>query len=127
MPANADVQNGDVLVTSGLDGVFLAGFPVAKVVRIERDASYSFCAFTACRLPVSKFRPSDGARPARVAPAPRSAFDRAFRVQKRAAPRKNDPKRDSNELLIPHPFTGSSVVYFVESADRAALKWLANI
>ena len=42
MPANADVQNGDVLVTSGLDGVFLAGFPVAKVVRIERDASYSF-------------------------------------------------------------------------------------
>ena len=42
MPANADVQNGDVLVTSGLDGVFPAGFPVAKVVRIERDASYSF-------------------------------------------------------------------------------------
>lgn len=42
MPANADVQNGDVLVTSGLDGVFPAGFPVAKVVRIERDASYTF-------------------------------------------------------------------------------------
>ena len=42
MPANADVQNGDVLVTSGLDGIFLAGLPVAKVVRIERDTSYSF-------------------------------------------------------------------------------------
>jgi len=42
MPANADVQNGDLLVTSGLDGVFLAGLPVAKVVRIERDTSYSF-------------------------------------------------------------------------------------
>lgn len=42
MPANADVQNDDVLVTSGLDGIFPAGFPVAKVVRIERDASYSF-------------------------------------------------------------------------------------
>jgi rod shape-determining protein MreC len=42
MPANADVQNGDLLVTSGLDGIFLAGFPVAKVVHIERDASYSF-------------------------------------------------------------------------------------
>lgn len=42
MPANADVQNGDLLVTSGLDGVFLPGFPVAKVVHIERDTSYSF-------------------------------------------------------------------------------------
>ena len=42
MPANADVQNGDLLVTSGLDGIFLPGFPVAKVVHIERDTSYSF-------------------------------------------------------------------------------------
>lgn len=42
MPANADVQEGDVLVTSGLDGIYLAGFPVAKVVRIERDSAYSF-------------------------------------------------------------------------------------
>jgi rod shape-determining protein MreC len=42
LPANADVQNGDVLVTSGLDGIFLPGFPVAKVVHIERDTSYSF-------------------------------------------------------------------------------------
>jgi rod shape-determining protein MreC len=42
MPANADVQNGDMLVTSGLDGIFLPGFPVAKVIHIERDTSYSF-------------------------------------------------------------------------------------
>lgn len=42
MPSNADVQVGDLLVTSGLDGVFLAGFPVAKVVKIDRDTSYSF-------------------------------------------------------------------------------------
>ena len=42
MPANADVQNGDLLVTSGLDGIFLAGFPVAKVVHVERDTAYSF-------------------------------------------------------------------------------------
>ena len=42
MPANADVQNGDVLVTSGLDGIFLPGLPVAKIVHIERDTSYSF-------------------------------------------------------------------------------------
>lgn len=42
MPANADVQEGDVLVTSGLDGVFLPGFPVARVLKVERDSSYSF-------------------------------------------------------------------------------------
>ena len=42
MPANADVQVGDVVVTSGLDGIYLPGFPVARVDKIERDPSYSF-------------------------------------------------------------------------------------
>ena len=42
MPANADVQNGDLLVTSGLDGIFQPGFPVARVLGIERESSYSF-------------------------------------------------------------------------------------
>ncbi len=39
LAANADVVNGDVLVTSGLDGVYPAGFPVAKVVSVVRGAS----------------------------------------------------------------------------------------
>jgi rod shape-determining protein MreC len=42
MAANADVENGDVLVTSGIDGTYPAGLPVASVVRVERDASYTF-------------------------------------------------------------------------------------
>jgi rod shape-determining protein MreC len=42
LAANADVQPGDHLVTSGLDGVYLPGLPVAKVVRVDRDAAYSF-------------------------------------------------------------------------------------
>ena len=42
LPANVDVQEGDMLVTSGLDGVFPRGIPVAKVTRIERDTSYTF-------------------------------------------------------------------------------------
>ena len=42
MPANADVQEGDILLTSGLDGVFLPGLPVAKIVHIERDRSLAF-------------------------------------------------------------------------------------
>ena len=42
MPANADVQVGDIVVTSGLDGIYHAGFPVARVEKVERDTTYSF-------------------------------------------------------------------------------------
>jgi len=42
MAANAEIQNGDRLVTSGIDGVYPPGLPVATVVRIERDAERSF-------------------------------------------------------------------------------------
>jgi len=42
LPANADVQPGDTLVTSGLDGIYLPGLPVANVVSIDRDNSFSF-------------------------------------------------------------------------------------
>lgn len=42
MSANADIQTGDVLVTSGIDGTFPPGLPVAKVARIERDTAYAF-------------------------------------------------------------------------------------
>jgi len=42
MAANADILNGDALVTSGIDGIYPPGIPVAKVSRIERDAAYAF-------------------------------------------------------------------------------------
>jgi rod shape-determining protein MreC len=42
MAANADIQNGDQLVTSGIDGTYPEGLPVATVTRIERDASFVF-------------------------------------------------------------------------------------
>jgi len=51
MPISSDIQNGDVLVTSGVDGIYPPGIPVAKVVKIERDAAYPF-ARVIC-LPVS--------------------------------------------------------------------------
>ena len=44
--ANADVQNGDTLVTSGIDGTYPPGLPVARVSRIERDAAYAFAKIT---------------------------------------------------------------------------------
>ncbi len=40
--ANADVQEGDLLATSGVDGVYPAGLPVARIDRIERRADSAF-------------------------------------------------------------------------------------
>lgn len=42
MAANAEIQTGDKLVTSGIDGTYPAGLPVATVIRIERDAVAAF-------------------------------------------------------------------------------------
>ena len=42
MPSNVDVQKGDLLATSGLDGVFPVGLPVARVLSVERNAAYQF-------------------------------------------------------------------------------------
>ena len=36
MASNADVQPGDLLTTSGVDGIYPAGLPVAKVTKVER-------------------------------------------------------------------------------------------
>jgi rod shape-determining protein MreC len=50
LAANAEVQVGDILVTSGLDGVYLPGLPVARVARIDRDSSHSFARITCVPL-----------------------------------------------------------------------------
>ena len=42
MSSNADVQEGDLLTTSGVDGVYPAGLPVAKIARIERRVESAF-------------------------------------------------------------------------------------
>jgi rod shape-determining protein MreC len=42
MPVNADIEKGDLLVTSGIDGVYPTGLPVAFVDSIERNAAYPF-------------------------------------------------------------------------------------
>lgn len=50
MPVSADIQNDDMLVTSGIDGVYPPGIPVAKVVKIERDPAYPFARVTCLPL-----------------------------------------------------------------------------
>jgi rod shape-determining protein MreC len=42
MAANADIQSGDMLVTSGIDGVYPSGLAVATVTRVETKSSDAF-------------------------------------------------------------------------------------
>jgi rod shape-determining protein MreC len=42
MGANSDVQEGDLLGTSGVDGIYPPGLPVAKIDRVERRADSAF-------------------------------------------------------------------------------------
>jgi rod shape-determining protein MreC len=42
VPLNADFENNDHLVTSGIDGVYPPGLPVAQVVNVERNAAFLF-------------------------------------------------------------------------------------
>jgi rod shape-determining protein MreC len=79
MAANADLQEGDLLTTSGVDGVYPPGLPVAKIDRIERRADSAFARIhcvplahvTAARY-VLVLAPI-GAQAPRPAPAPDAA------------------------------------------------------
>lgn len=50
MAASADVQPGDLLTTSGVDGVYPAGLPVARVEKVERRADTAFARITCAPL-----------------------------------------------------------------------------
>lgn len=47
LPKNADVQVGDLLVTSGLGGRFPSGYPVARVTEIRRESGEPFATVVA--------------------------------------------------------------------------------
>jgi rod shape-determining protein MreC len=42
MTVESDVKPGDLLVSSGLDGIFPAGYPVASVTKVERNPAETF-------------------------------------------------------------------------------------
>ncbi len=50
MAANADVQTGDLLTTSGVDGVYPPGLPVARVEKVERRVDSAFARITCTPL-----------------------------------------------------------------------------
>ena len=47
MPVSADVQNGDMFVTSGIDGTYPPGLVVAEVTTVQKDAARVFAKISA--------------------------------------------------------------------------------
>jgi rod shape-determining protein MreC len=85
MPVNAEVEDGDVLVTSGIDGVYPAGLPVAVISSIERNPAYPFARIT-CTPAAGVNRHGQVMVLARLAPLPDYP---AAAPQKKAKPRKS--------------------------------------
>lgn len=46
MPASADIQNGDLFVTSGIDGLYPPGLAVATITSVEKNAALPFARIT---------------------------------------------------------------------------------
>ena len=57
MAGNADVQVGDTLTTSGVDGVYPPGLPVAKVASVDRKNDSGFA-----RIVLAPIAQPDGVR-----------------------------------------------------------------
>ncbi len=83
LPHNADIQEGDLLVSSGLGGGFPAGYPVARVTEVQREAGQPF---------------------ARVIAEPTAQLDRSREMLLVQSSRRGD--RD--DALIDNPITGEN-------------------
>ena len=93
MAANAEIQNGDRLVTSGIDGTYPPGLPVATVARIERDAAYAFARIVcqpAAGVESGSYVLVLGAEPARTAYPEEAGAERDKRLGKIRKPRRKD-------------------------------------
>jgi len=71
LPLNADIKEGDLLVTSGLGGRFPPGYPVALVEKVERNPGQSFAEVSA--RPTARLEQSREVLLVRASPAPQDA------------------------------------------------------
>lgn len=94
VPQNYDVKVGDVLVTSGLDGVFPFGLPVGRITKVERDPTQPLAQIYAsplARIEADREVLFIWARPGHPA-APATTEALAVEEPKPAAPVKPAPK-----------------------------------
>ena len=103
VPTSADLVAGDELVTSGLDGVYPPGLPVAKVVRVDKLADTAFARVTcapvaavrgARQMLVLHYRNDIPPRPAE--PDPAAAKNAKGKKGKAAAKAEKTDKADAN-------------------------------
>lgn len=90
MAPNAEIEAGDRLVTSGLDGLYPPGLQVATVVRVERDAANSFARILC--------QPAAGVERGRFvlvlnAEAPQTPYPEEAGAQRERDPRGGKPRR----------------------------------
>jgi rod shape-determining protein MreC len=86
MAANADVQTGDLLTTSGVDGVYPPGLPVARVEKVERRVDSAFARITCVPLAlVSGVAHVMVLKPVTTQIAPRPAAEPATGLPKKGA------------------------------------------
>lgn len=102
--ANADVQPGDLLTTTGLDGVFPGGLPVAKIVQVLRRADSAFA-----RIVLMPMAPLDNIRHVLVLsplseglpPQPAPSPARNERALTRPAPAASAPRATTANTSAP--------------------------
>jgi len=79
LTVESDIKPDDLLVSSGLDGIFPAGYPVARITKVERDPSQTFAVVEAKPLAqldrarevlLLWFQPPESAAPAPKPAAP---------------------------------------------------------
>ena len=93
MPASADLQEGDLLTTSGIDEVYPAGLQVGRIRQIDRRIDNAFAKVHATPMAQARGRHmlvlppvSDWPeRPARTEPTPRTRKDKAKAAPAKAA------------------------------------------
>ena len=121
LPSNSDVKSGDLLVTSGLGGVFPAGYPVARVTEVHRDAVQPLAQVRAAPLArvaadgevmLVWFRPGHPAAPTRRRMRPatcRPATRRCSRCQRRISrPKRRPSTRPRPRPRRSHPMSAAS-------------------
>jgi rod shape-determining protein MreC len=92
MPVSADIQNGDMFVTSGIDATYPPGLLVAQVTSVEKNAAYVFAKIQA--------KPAAGVQNHRyvlVLPAPAAGLPRPETKAEELKPGKGRarPRRDA--------------------------------
>jgi rod shape-determining protein MreC len=91
--ANADVRVGDLLQTTGVDGVYPAGLAVARVMNVERQAEGGFAQVTLTPVAAADgvrhvlvLEPLSAQLPARPAPPPEAAAKAPVKARKGTGP-----------------------------------------